>query len=183
MGGFRPVAAMGAVVGAVLTASGCGGSTEVASSSPSIADPAQYASPDSRYPQWGFVTPSSEWTCVIADYPSNGSRAACAINPGEGPLRFEGMPPAQAPDPGGDPSRPNVIAVMEGADAGFLSLDRTIWESGGTPKALPDGSVLQANGFTCNAAQSDVSCRDDQTGKGFTVSGEDFTLTYTDLPG
>ena len=92
------------------------------------------------------------------------------------------MPPAQVPDPGGDPSKPNVIAVMEAAAAGFLSLGRTIWESGGTPKALPPGTILQASGFTCNATEVAASCRDDQTGKGFTVSPDGFGLTYTDLP-
>ncbi|WP_163796568.1 hypothetical protein [Mycolicibacterium sediminis] len=183
MGGFWTVAA----VGVVVLASGCGEPADPPSAAPSpspptFANPAEYASPDSRYPQWGFLTPSSTWVCVIADYPSNGNRAACALNPDEGPLRFQNMPPAQAPDPGGDPSRPNVIAVMESADAGFLSLGRPIWESAGTPRTLPAGTVLQTGGFTCKTQVSVVSCRDDQTGKGFTVSPNGFGLTYIDLP-
>ena len=146
-----------------------------------LANADDYLSPASRYPQWGFTTPASPWVCVIATYPSNGDRAACVMDRDQGPLPFPGVPFARV-DADSSDRAPNAIVVYEGADAGFLSLGQPIWEQGGVIRVLPGGTVLRAGGFSCNAQGSAVSCLNDQTGKGFSVSGSSYQLVYQEVP-
>lgn len=148
----------------------------------SLVNPVDYAARDSRYPSWGFVTPSSRWICVIATAPSNGDRAACAANPDQGPLPVPGIPSATNNDGTTSSRPPNVMTIRESADPDVEWLDELIWEDAQAPAVLPYGDVLSAGGMTCNAQEVAVSCREDSTGKGFSLSTTGYRFAYTDVP-
>lgn len=206
---LRHAACLGLAMSAVLLAGGCGepagdsgsadaastgatatGTGSVAPQSPPttsasprrFANPADYESQGARYPQWGFVTPSSAWICVIGTYPSGGDNAACAANPSQGPLLIPDVPFAQADGGGNGTQKPNTIFVGEGVDATFGLVRQSIWAGDGGPRTLPYDTVLQAGGFSCNTQESAVSCRYDATGQGFSVSTKDYRFVYTDVP-
>jgi hypothetical protein len=147
-----------------------------------VVDPADYAARSARYPSWGFVTPSSAWICVIATAPSNGDSAACAANPDQGPLSVPGLPPATNNDGTTSSRPPNVVAIRESADTSVERLDHSIWADATAPLVLPDGALLSVGGMSCNTQSTVVSCREDATGKGFSISSTGYRPTYTDVP-
>lgn len=173
---------------AVLLIGACGGSPGASepatSASPTrqLATPNDYVSRGSRYPQWGFVTPSSEWMCVIGAYPSGGDNAACAVSPNQGPLPIADVPFAQAPTGEISSQIPNVISIPESSDPAFRVVAEPIWSGADPPRELPYDTVLQVGGFSCNVQRAGVSCRSDSTGMGFTFSTKGYELTYTDVP-
>lgn len=158
------------------------GSPRPSSSAPRLANPEDYASHASRWPAWGFVTPSALWICVIATAPSGADRATCAANPGQGPLLVPGLPPAREDGGAGRILAPNAIEVYEAGGPWTRALESSIWADEIAPRTLPYGSVLQAGGFSCNAQPTVVSCREDSSGTGFSISTTGYRYRYTAVP-
>lgn len=125
-----------------------------------------------------FSTPSGRWNCAILPHEQAGCQLAAGLNAGTG---ITGAPDT-VPDGAGGSVRPNAITVDDQHDARFVALTTPTF-SASTAKALPFGKVLAVAGFRCNVQQeTGVSCVRELTDKGFTFSGESFTLQYTDVP-
>ncbi len=77
---------------------------------------------------------------------------------------------------------PNVITIRQSADPSVEWLDQFIWDDADAPSVLPYGAVLSAGGMSCNVQESVVSCREDTSGKGFSVSTTGYRFAYTDVP-
>jgi hypothetical protein len=191
---LRPAVALAAIAGAsTLWLAACAqgasptGGTE--SASPSVpaeapgteavvngVDAKQYASSDPDSAAYGFVTPSGKWLCAII--PTK-KMAGCASHPTAGPLEVPGVPPIPSPD-GGPPAEANIIAVESGKEPGFQNSNEALFP--GNPNVLPYDTTLASDGFSCNVQFSGVSCRDDATDDGFTISTNGYTFDYTPIP-
>lgn len=125
-----------------------------------------------------FSTPSGRWHCAILPHEQAGCQLAGAPASGIGIATA----PATVPDGSGGTASPNAIAVDATHDAGFVAVETPTFSTD-SPAVLPFGKVLAVAGFRCNVQeQTGVSCVRELTGKGFTFSGDDFTLQYTDAP-
>jgi len=137
-----------------------------------------------------FTTPSGRWACAILPR----DRAGCESSSGlSARLPITGAPDVTVD---GEATAPNAIAVDRDHDAGFLALEESLFsvdpdsvdsttdsEADGEVETLPFGKVLAVAGFRCNVQEeTGVSCVRELTGKGFTFSGDGYTLTYTDIP-
>ncbi|MFE5699875.1 hypothetical protein [Rhodococcus koreensis] len=154
-----------------------------ASSEPPSAEPAvngvdakQYASSDPESDAFGFVTPSGKWLCAIIP---DKKLAGCASHPTAGPLGVPGTPQIASPD-GGPPAEADLIAVEAGKEPNFQNWNEALFP--GNANVLPYDTTLAVDGFSCNVQFSGVSCREDATGKGFTVATNGYKFEFTPLP-
>jgi hypothetical protein len=136
----------------------------------------QYAGGDPSV-AYGFVTPSGKWLCAIT--PANGMVACASHTPGTppgvpGPLQI----PVQAPGPSAEA---NIVAIEAAKGPSFQTANQPLFP--GNPNVLPYGSTLSADGFTCNVQFSGVSCREDATNQGFTISTGGYKFEFTPIPG
>ncbi|GAC56429.1 hypothetical protein GOHSU_06_00410 [Gordonia hirsuta DSM 44140 = NBRC 16056] len=117
---------------------------------PAAADPSDYAAEAGYF----FSSASGKWKCGIRR-----ADAGC-----HGPL------PAGAPLSYGQ--RPTGAVVGSGAaELVKFSSPEFMLQSGRTAPVLPYGQTLTINGFSCSIDQTaGVTCRNDGTGRGFTVS-------------
>lgn len=130
-----------------------------------------------------FTTPSGRWQCAILPR----DRAGCESSSGlSARLPISGAPDVMVD---GEATAPNAIAVDRDHDAGFLALEEPLFsvdpssEAQTTTETLPFGKALAVAGFRCNVQEeTGVSCVRELTGKGFTFSGDGYTLGYTDVP-
>lgn len=125
-----------------------------------------------------FTTPSGRWNCAIVPHEQAGCELAAGLSAGTGIATA----PTEVPDGSGATARPNAITVDREHDARFVALGSPVF-SASTAPVLPFGKVLAVAGFRCNVQEeTGVSCVRELTGKGFTFSGDDFALRYTDVP-
>lgn len=160
-------------------------------STANLANAADYAITVDGRTGYYFTTPSGRWQCAILPR----DRAGCEPSSGLSAR----LPITDAPDVlvDGEATAPNAIAVDREHDAGFLALEEPLFSvdsstgastgtSTGKPdtvETLPFGKVLAVAGFRCNVQEeTGVSCVRELTGKGFTFSGDGYTLRYTDIP-
>ncbi|AKS36537.1 hypothetical protein [Mycolicibacterium goodii] len=156
-----------------------------------LVNAADYAIPVNGRTGYYFTSPSGRWRCAILPR----DRAGCESSSGLSAR----LPITGAPDVivDGEPTAPNAIAVDREHDAGFLALqdplfsvDTSAMETTDATdstavevQTLPFGKVLAVAGFRCNVQEATgVSCVRELTGRGFTFSGDGYTLTYTDIP-
>ncbi|MDH6293433.1 hypothetical protein M2275_008379 [Rhodococcus opacus] len=139
-------------------------------------DAKEYASSDPEADSYGFVTPSGKWLCAII--PTK-NLAGCASHPTAGPLGVPGTPQIASPD-GGPPAEANLITVEAGKEPSFQNWNQAVFP--GNANVLPYATTLAIDGFSCNVQFSGVSCRDDATDKGFTISTSGYTFEFTPLP-
>ncbi|RZL80322.1 MAG: hypothetical protein EOP32_17265 [Rhodococcus sp. (in: high G+C Gram-positive bacteria)] len=191
---LRPAAALVSIAGAstlllaacTQDASSTGGT---ASSAPSVSseapaaedavdsvDAKQYASGDPENVAYGFVTPSGKWLCAII--PTN-KVAGCASHPIAGPLGVPGVPQVPSPE-GGPPAEANIIAVEAGKEPGFQNWNQALFP--GNANVLAYDTTLAIDGFSCNVQFSGVSCKEDATDKGFTISTSGYRFEFTPIP-
>jgi len=82
----------------------------------------------------------------------------------------------------GEPTTPNAIVVDRDHDAAFVVLPRSQFAIDDA-EVLPFGKVLAVAGYRCNVQEeTGVSCVRELSGKGFTFSGDGYSLQYTDVP-
>ena len=171
----RVVAAVAGLT-AVLSVGACGGGATATQSGdrPSVA--AQTASPEPA-PQseklacpapadrevnelTGFVAPSGNLSCMIdADW------ARCDI------IDRDWTPPPRPADCEFDYGQ--GISLGPGEQAQFVCAGDTAF---GADEVLPYGESLMAGVLRCESAESGITCRDVQTGHGFSLSREAYRL-------
>ncbi|MFN3007158.1 hypothetical protein [Mycolicibacterium wolinskyi] len=141
-----------------------------------LVNAADYAAPVDGRTAYYFSTPSGRWHCAILPRDRAGCESADGLNSGIG---ITGAPDVIVD---GEPTTPNAIVVDRDHDAAFVVLPQTQF-SLDTAAVLPFGKVLAVAGFRCNVQEEHgVSCVRELTGKGFTFSGDGYTLQYTDVP-
>ena len=138
-------------------------------------DAKEYASSDPEADAYGFVTPSGKWLCAII--PTK-NLAGCASHPTAGPLGVPGTPQIASPD-GGPPAEANLIAVEAGKEPSFQNWNQAVFP--GNANVLPYDTTLAIDGFSCNVQFSGVSCREDATDKGFTISTSGYKFEFTPI--
>ncbi|MCQ4118607.1 hypothetical protein [Rhodococcus tibetensis] len=125
----------------------------------------------------GFLTPSGKWLCAIDPVKE---MAGCASH-------IEGAPPSipgtlQIPAQDSGPSaETNIITVEVGKEPSFQTANQPLFT--GNANVLPYGSTLAVDGFSCNVQFSGVSCKEDATGQGFTISTNGYKFEFTPIPG
>ncbi len=128
---------------------------------------------------YAFTSPSGRWQCTIEP------RARAACQKAASPLSAIGI--TGAPDEvigaDGESDAPNALVVDRTADPRFARLAAPPTADTGKATELPFDRILAVAGFRCNVQESvGISCLSEFSGKGFTFSAENFTMTYTDLP-
>ncbi len=124
-----------------------------------------------------FTTPSGRWRCAILPHTIAGCQAASSSS-----LSIPGAPDTVT-SPDGKSTAPNAIVVESAGDAHFAWLQQSEFSPvPGPAKVLEFNMVLDAAGFRCNVQEGGVSCLNETTVKGFTLSPDGYTLQYTDVP-
>ncbi|MFT3661333.1 MAG: hypothetical protein QM809_08005 [Gordonia sp. (in: high G+C Gram-positive bacteria)] len=185
---------------AVLSATACGaeitGSPATTAAPVTVTEvvtaPAEAADPETAVPEATTPTPAAPAapTRAAADanafrqdggyyFHSASDKFHCGILASAGIAGCHGRIPADAPAqplPGGSGQRakPNAVLV-DGSGAGRFVFqgDAPFYPNSRPPtsRVLPYGTPLTAAGFTCLVAETTgVTCRNDSTGSGFTVS-------------
>ncbi|MFD9664732.1 hypothetical protein ACFWAY_24415 [Rhodococcus sp. NPDC059968] len=139
-------------------------------------DAKQYAASDPETDAYGFVTPSGKWLCAIV--PAK-NLAGCASHPTAGPLGVPGTPQIASSD-GGPTAEANLIAIEAGKEPSFQNWNQAVFP--GDANVLLYDTTLAIDGFSCNVQFSGVSCRDDATDKGFTISTSGYKFEFTPVP-
>lgn len=141
-----------------------------------LVNAADYASAVDGRTAYYFSTPSGRWQCAILPRDRAGCESANGLDSGIG---ITGAPDVIVD---GEPTTPNAIMVDRDHDAALVVLPQTQF-SLDNAAVLPFGKVLAVAGFRCNVQEeTGVSCVRELTGKGFTFSGDGYTLQYTDVP-
>jgi hypothetical protein len=124
-----------------------------------------------------FTTPSGKWQCAILP----GDMAGCQS--AGGTLGIAGAP-ATVQDASGTETAPNAIVIDPDGDARFAVLDPPGFTLvPGPAKALPFNKTLIVARFRCNVQEATgVSCMSEDSGKGFTFSGDGFQPQYIEVP-
>ncbi|WP_143536516.1 DUF6636 domain-containing protein [Rhodococcus sp. 05-2254-6] len=151
----------------------------------SLVDPATFARGEGGLQGFFFTTPSGLWRCaILADSAQGGSddqMAGCQPSSSM-PMNVAGAP--SVPDHySRNATAPNAILVNATEDARFASLSQALFWRYDTTPVLPYGQTLSANGFSCNVKESGVSCRSDDSGKGFTFSTGGYQFDYIEARG
>jgi hypothetical protein len=108
----------------------------------------------------GFVSPTGNVSCMIdADW------ARCDI------LDNDWSPPPRPADCEFDYGQ--GISLAPGEQAEFVCAGDTAF---GPDEVLPDGDSITAGVLRCESAESGITCRDVQTGHGFSISLEAYRL-------
>jgi len=151
----------------------------------SLVDPATFAWGEGGLQGFFFTTPSGLWRCaILADSAQGGSddqMAGCQPSSSM-PMNVAGAP--SVPDHySRNATAPNAILVNATEDARFASLSQALFWRYDTTPVLSYGQTLSANGFSCNVKESGVSCRSDDSGKGFTFSTGGYQFDYIEARG
>ncbi|MGV0746345.1 hypothetical protein [Mycolicibacterium sp. XJ870] len=139
-----------------------------------LVNAADYAAQVEGRTGYYFSTPSGRWQCAILPH----DRAGCESANGES-IGIAGAPEVVVD---GEATAANAIVVHRENEAALIVLPQSQFTLA-SAKALPFGKVLAVAGFRCNVQEeTGVSCVRELTGKGFTFSGDGYTLRYTDVP-
>ncbi len=123
-----------------------------------------------------FTTPSGRWQCAILPR----DKAGCQATAG-GALTVTGAPDTVT-DAEGDEVPPNAIVVEADGEPHFAALDEPGFAAPKSAKVLPFDRTLIAARFRCNIQEATgVSCASEQSGAGFTFSGDEFSPQYTEV--
>ncbi len=141
-----------------------------------VADARSYFATSGGIDGYYFTTPAGRWHCAIV-ISGDPHMAGCqpATNTGAG-IGVKGAPTVESHH-SHKQVPPDTIMIERGSDPRFAVLGQAVFRQ--TPdgaKVLPYNTSLSADGFTCTARDSGVSCRDDASGKGFTFSTEGFAM-------
>jgi uncharacterized protein DUF6636 len=168
------LAAVGMI--AVLASSGCGEeSPAVSEGTPAAAPTASTTDPAEKQPDkltgpapadrevtelTGFISPSGNVACMI-----DPSWVRCDI------IDNDWSPPPRPADCEFDYGQ--GISLAPGAPAEFVCAGDTAF---GPDEVLPYGSSIAAGVLECESAESGVTCRDVDTGHGFSISRQEYQL-------
>ena len=162
----RAVVALLAVA-ALLGLPGCGGDSRDDASPDSGADRGQYTSSVKAVPVdetvdqvVGFISPTGNVACIIEP-----SWARCDI------LDRDWSLPSRPADCEFDYGQ--GISLNAGGRAEFVCTGDTAF---GPDEVLPYGSSKVAGALRCESAESGVTCRDGQTGHGFSIAREAYQI-------
>jgi hypothetical protein len=172
----HPVVATAGIFTTAFVVAACGGESTITppSSSPSVAG--QKTSPGSTeqseklrgpalgdrevHELTGFVSPTGNVSCMIdADW------ARCDI------IDRDWSPPSRPADCEFDYGQ--GISLAPGEQAEFVCAGDTAF---GADEVLPYGQSIAAGVLRCESAQSGITCRDVQTGHGFSISRQAYRL-------
>lgn len=141
-----------------------------------LVDAGDYATQVDGRTGYYFSTPSGRWLCAVLPRDRAGCESANGLSAGVG---IAGQPDVMVD---GEPTTPNAIVVDRDHDAAFVVLPQSQFAIDDA-KVLPFGKVLAVAGFRCNVQEeTGVSCVRELSGKGFTFSGDGYSLQYTDAP-
>ncbi|PPJ36379.1 hypothetical protein C5E45_20215 [Nocardia nova] len=145
------------------------------------ADPNSYRADSGGVDGYYFTSPSGLWRCAIIPGGHN-PQAGCQPSTNTRPdMGVAGAPTVEDQFTHGQ-AQPNAIRVDRSSGPRFDHLGQAIfWLTPGEAQMLPYNSPLTAGGFTCNTQETGVSCRDDQSGRGFTFSTAGFSMSYSDV--
>lgn len=123
-----------------------------------------------------FTTPTGRWHCAII-VGGDPHMAGCqpATNTGAG-IGVKGAPTVES-NYSHKQVPPDTILIERGSEPRFAVLRQAVFRlAPQEAKVLPYNTSLSADGFTCTARDSGVSCADDASRKGFTFSTEGFSM-------
>lgn len=124
-----------------------------------------------------FATPSGRWQCAILPRDKAGCQAT-----GGGALSVAGAPDTVT-DAEGEEVPPNAVVIEPDGEAHFAALDEPGFAPPEKANVLPFNRTLIAARFRCNIQEeTGVSCLSEQSGLGFTFSGDEFRSQYTEVP-
>lgn len=126
-----------------------------------------------------FQSPSGKWRCAIIDRFYDGIGAGCeAVNSRLMPV--PGAPLVPANDLPQNLVPPSSLIMKPNHGPEFIKLGQPylVRPEDPTP-VLGYGLTLTGLGFTCNTQESGISCRNDQSGQGFTFSSKGYRFEYT----
>ena len=148
---------------AVIALAGCGNSPKSESPLPATEQTKlELVAPVDRevYELTGFLSPSGNVGCKIAP-----AGVGCNI------LERDWSPPPRPADCRWDYER---IAISPGEPAHFVCAGDSARDSADPPLAY--GEAITAGPIRCESAQSGVTCRDVESGRGFSISREAYQL-------
>ncbi|MBV7703957.1 hypothetical protein NOVA_14345 [Nocardia nova] len=158
-------------------------SSAATGSSPQVvpADPNSYRADSGGVEGYYFTSPSGLWRCAIIPGGHN-PQAGCQPSTNTRPdMGVAGAPTVEDQFTHGQ-AQPNAILVDRSSGPRFDHLGQAIfWLTPGEAQILPYNTPLTAGGFTCNTQETGVSCRDDQSGRGFTFSTAGFSMRYSEV--
>lgn len=127
-----------------------------------------------------FTSPSGRWQCAIKPRLEAGCQSAAAPGAAIG----ISAAPEEVSGPDGEAEAPNAIRVDRNRDAEFAVVAPDAFGlDPGPARELPFDRILAAAGFRCNVQEATgISCLSEASGKGFTFSGDEYRMTYSDLP-
>ena len=108
----------------------------------------------------GFISPTGNVACMI-----DHSWARCDI------IDHDWSPPARPADCELDYG--GGIHITAGAPAEFVCAGDTVF---GTDNVLPYGESITAGVLRCESADSGITCRDNKTGRGFSIARQAYQL-------
>ncbi len=153
------------------TLAGCGGGATAAQSSTSVPEQTTLATPAKLMKEapvdedverfTAFRSPSGNIGCYLkADY------VRCDID------ERSWTPPPRPADCEWDYGQ--GVALWPGGSAEFVCAGDTTLVPDGNP--LPYGESITAGALRCDSAESGITCRDTETGKGFSISRDAYQL-------
>ncbi|MCV7040785.1 hypothetical protein BST36_04670 [Mycolicibacterium moriokaense] len=108
----------------------------------------------------GFISPTGNVSCAIAV-----NLARCDI------IDRDWSPPPRPADCEFDYGQ--GISIAPGEPATFVCAGDTTF---GAEEVLPYGKAITAGALRCESAESRITCRDVQTGNGFTISRQAYQI-------
>ncbi|MFI6168468.1 hypothetical protein ACIBCN_16945 [Nocardia sp. NPDC051052] len=129
-------------------------------------DPARYRQQMGYY----FQSPSGSFLCAILDQPiDDNAQVGCQGPTAPAPAEFKEC----------WSKNPQASALTVGAHSGARCLNQGVFVGApidggnrGGGRVLPYGGVLTVGPFTCDSAESGVTCTNDSTGAGFKITRE-----------
>lgn len=166
----------GRSVGTVSPASTSVALSNMAVPGTAVADARTYFANSGGIDGYYFTTPTGRWHCAII-VGGEPHMAGCqpSTNTGAG-IGVKGAPTVES-NYSHKQVPPDTILIERGSEPRFAVLRQAVFRlASEQAKVLPYNTSLSADGFTCTARDSGVSCADDASRKGFTFSTEGFSM-------
>ncbi|PPJ35154.1 hypothetical protein C5E45_27285 [Nocardia nova] len=150
--------------------------SEVAVPGTAVADARTYFANSGGIDGYYFTTPTGRWQCAIivgGDPHMAGCQPATNIGAGIG---VKGAPTVES-SYSHKQVPPDTILIERGSEPRFAVLRQAVFRlAPEEAKVLPYNTSLSADGFTCTARDSGLSCTDDTSRRGFAFSTEGFSM-------